>query len=132
MVLQLRNVTGSQVLDRVGEQIELNWAAGSGIAFFNDSSNCFANTLAVYDVADLVVSRNAADELVTNFEPLVETLLHQTGGPEAAPWDREFGGTIQTYDVGGVKALIVRQQPGVHVEIATLLASLRRQARPPL
>lgn len=91
----------------------------------------------VYDVADLVVSRDQNDELWDDYDSLVETI---TTTVEPDRWDNySNAGAIQGGTFATAKALIVSHTSEVHREISHLLDDLRKvaqegptDARPPL
>ena len=135
VTLHVRDVPAREVLSRLARHLGLPWHVANEAVILGRPAVGNGLTVAVYDVGELVVARDAAGALQTDFEPLLDAILQQTGTADYGDWSqpREVGGKILPFSAMGIHAVVVRQVPEVHVQISQLLlTAFRRQchARP--
>ena len=132
--LSLRSVLGI-----VLEPLELNWTIHEGrLLITTNAGSESRQSVRVYDVPDLVLARDANGRPTRSFGPLMKTLRRGTGGlwepkPESKK-ERSSSestrhttgrGTLAPLETPRINAIVVRQCPRTHWEIANVLAQLR-------
>ena len=132
--LSLRSVLGI-----VLEPLKLNWTIHEGgLLITTDAGSESRHSVRVYDVPDLVLARDANGRPTRSFGSLMETLRRGTGGPwEPKPQPKKEKassqntrhttgrGTLAPLETPQINAIVVRQCPRTHWEIANVLAQLR-------
>ena len=127
------------VLGIVLEPLKLNWTIHEGgLLLTTDAGSESRHSVRVYDVPDLVLARDANGRPTRSFGSLMETLRRGTGGlwepkPESKKAQassqntrRTTGrGTLAPLETPRINAIVVRQCPRTHWEIADVLAQLR-------
>jgi type II secretory pathway component GspD/PulD (secretin) len=112
-------------LDMILDQLDLGWVIHDECVLVttpDKAGNVLINK--VYPAQDLVTFRNSTNQLVTNYQPLVQ-MITDTIAPTT--WD-EVGGSGAIAPFGPSGSIVVSQRREVHEEIAKLLTALR-QAR---
>ena len=127
VTLKLHRVGARVAWDELLEPFELLIVAptvATGEASIVTEGSCeWPNRTVAYPVGDLTWTVRDDDRAFHEPMKLVDLIVNTTSGP----WfDLDgVGGTITSYDAGGLHVLVVRQTPSVHEEIEDLLHRLR-------
>jgi hypothetical protein len=106
----------------------LAWVVGDGLVWITSAGDSATRQATrVYNVRDLVESKDLLGADQRDFGSLVTLLRDQAGGP----WldTHGTGGALRSLRASGLDVLVVRQTPRCHEEIEQLLGDLRRLRR---
>ncbi len=126
---RLDGVSFRSALDLVLGDFDLTWTIDSEVLLITTpDEDEQRQPIKVYDVADLVVCRDADDQRWDDFDALVDTITSIVA-PDT--WEETTGGSgnIAGQSFGSAKVLVIRQSYQVHLEIARLLDTIRSVAK---
>ncbi len=106
----------------------LAWLVGDGLVWITSVGDSATRLVTrVYNVRDLVVSKDLQGADQRDFGSLTALLHDQAGGP----WldTHGAGGALRSLRASGLDVLVVRQTPRCHEEIEQLLGDMRRLRR---
>jgi hypothetical protein len=129
--LDVKDVKLREALDSLFAGEELAWTVRDDILLITTKDDAdFHLETRVFDVCDLPAFRRGDGKTMPDYEQLI---LAITKSIEPETWDEVGGpGTIETYDAGGVQALVVTQSWAVQERILLLLENVRTIRKWPL
>jgi hypothetical protein len=125
---QISNVSLQSALNLMLGQLDLTWTIQDEVLLITTPEGAEERLITkVYDVADLVICRDASGELWADYDTLIHLIKWTI---EPATWDHVGGaGTAEGASFRGAETLTVSQTYQIHQKISQFLEDLRAVAR---